>query len=104
MEQVAVTPPTLAGLTPSSLPQTPARNSQSNYVLSSGICMAEKLLHLLQPFEEATREASGEYSSAAVIIPVVNSLQRSLTTTAESTIDDHGIERMKQEMLSSLKQ
>ena len=64
--------------------------------------LAEKLVHVLQPFEEATREASGEYSSAAVIIPVVNSLQRSLTTTAESTTDDHGITRMKQEMLSSL--
>ncbi len=68
--------------------------------------LAEKLVRLLQPFEEATREASGEYSSAAVIIPVVNSLERSLTVTAtteSTTTDDHGITRMKQEMLSSLK-
>ena len=64
--------------------------------------LAEKLVHVLQPFEEATHEAHGEYSSAAVIIPIVNSLQQSLTTTVESTTDDHGITRMKQEMLLSL--
>ena len=61
--------------------------------------LAEKLVHLLQPFEEATREVSGDYSSAALIIPIVNSLQRSLTTT---TTDDHGITSMKREMLPSL--
>ena len=64
--------------------------------------LAEKLVRTLLPFEEATREASGDYSSAAVIVPVINSLERSLTTTTESTTDDHGITRMKQEMLSSL--
>lgn len=53
-------------------------------------------------FEEATRETNGEYSSATVIIPVVNSLQRSLTITTASTMDNHGITRMKKEMLSSL--
>ena len=64
--------------------------------------LAEKLVHLLQPIEEATREVSGDYSSAALVIPIVNSLQQSLTTTAESTTDDHGIASMKREMLASL--
>ena len=40
--------------------------------------LAEKLVHLLQPFEEATREVSGDYSSAALIIPIVNSLSSDL--------------------------
>ena len=66
--------------------------------------LAEKVVHLLQPFEEATREVSGDYSSAGVIVPIVNSLERALTTNAESTVNDHGITRMRQQMLSSLKQ
>ena len=66
--------------------------------------LAEKLVRILLPFEEVTREASGDYSSAAVIIPVINSLERSLTTTTDSATDDHGITRMKKEMLSSLQQ
>ena len=64
--------------------------------------LAKKLVHLRQPFEEATREVSGDYSSAALVIPIVNSLWQSLTTTAESTTDDHGITSMKKEMLASL--
>ena len=39
-----------------------------------------------------------------MIIPVINSLERSLTTTTDSATDDHGITRMKEEMLSSLQQ
>ena len=66
--------------------------------------LAEKVVRLLQPFEEATREVSGDYSSAGVIVPIVNSLKRALTTHAESTVDDHGITHMKQQMLLSLKQ
>ena len=54
--------------------------------------LANKVVHLLQPFEEATREASGDYTSASVIIPIVNSLKRSLSTTS----DDRGITAMKQ--------
>ena len=66
--------------------------------------LAEKVVRLLQPFEEATREVSGEYSSAGVIVPIMNSLERALTSHAESTVDDHGITRMKHQMLLSLKQ
>ena len=40
--------------------------------------LADKVDHLLQPFEESTREASGDYSSASVTIPIVKSLKRSL--------------------------
>ena len=36
--------------------------------------LAEKLVKLLQIFEVATREASGNYSSTAVVIPIVNSI------------------------------
>ena len=62
------------------------------------------MVRLLQLIEEATREVSGDYSLAGVIVPIVNSLEQALTTNAESTVDDHGITHMKQQILSSLKQ
>ena len=40
--------------------------------------LAEKVVKLLQIFEEATREASGNYSSAALVIPTVNSICHAL--------------------------
>lgn len=40
--------------------------------------LAEKVVKLLQIFEEATREASGNYSSATLVIPIVNSIYRAL--------------------------
>ena len=40
--------------------------------------LAEKVVKLLRVFEEATREVSGDYSSAAVIIPNVNTLKKAL--------------------------
>ena len=65
--------------------------------------LADKVVHLLQPFEEATREASGDYSSASVTIPIVNSLKRSLIVSTNSTEPgDHGIRGMKRAMLQSL--
>lgn len=45
---------------------------------SSHWALAEKTVKILQVYEEATREASGNYSTAGVIIPVVNSIVRSL--------------------------
>ena len=39
--------------------------------------LAEKVVKLLM-FEEATREASGDYASASVIIPIINTLKRAL--------------------------
>ena len=61
--------------------------------------LAEKLVKLLQIFEEATREASGNYSSAAVVIPIVNSIYCALEITEE----DLGVISMKRTMLTSLK-
>jgi len=60
--------------------------------------LAEKAVKVLQVFEEATREASGNYSSASVTIPVVNSIMRLL----EVSDADAGVMRMKRETLASL--
>ena len=67
--------------------------SNSNWML------AEKAVKILQIYEEATREASGNYATAGVIIPVVNSIIRSL----EISDSDAGVMKMKREMLKSLK-
>ena len=53
-------------------------------------------MKLLQIFEEATREASGNYSSAAVVIP-------SIYRVLEITEEDLGVMSMKRAMLTSLK-
>ena len=60
--------------------------------------LAEKVVQVLKIFEEATREVSGNYSSAAVIIPIINTLKQALV------IDDNdtGIMAMKRGMCSSL--
>lgn len=54
--------------------------------------LAEKVVKILQVYEEATRSASGNYSTAAVIIPIVNSIQKFLQTKDM----DHGVTRMKE--------
>ena len=56
-------------------------------------------MKVLQVYEEATREASVDYSSASVVIPVVNSIMRSL----EVSDSDTGVVKMKRGMLASLK-
>ena len=66
---------------------------------SSNWTLAEKIVKIFQIYEETTREASGNYSTAGVIIPVVNSIMRSL----EISDSDAGVMRMKREMLKSLK-
>jgi len=60
--------------------------------------LAEKVVKVLQVYEEATREASGDYASAAIVIPIVNSILRSL----EVSDGDSGVTKMKREMLVSL--
>ena len=67
----------------------PIELSSSNWIL------AEKQ----QVYEEATREASGNYATAGVVIRVVNSIIRSL----EITDGDAGIMKLKREMIKSLK-
>ena len=60
--------------------------------------MAEKVVKMLVLFEEATREASGDYASSAIIIPTINTLKVALSTDE----DDSGVMRIKRGMLKSL--
>ena len=60
--------------------------------------LAEKVVQVLKIFEEATREVSGNYSSAAVIIPIINTLKQALVIDDSDT----GIMAMKRGMCSSL--
>jgi hypothetical protein len=60
--------------------------------------LAEKVVKLLVVFEEATREASGDYASCAIVIPIINTLKLALSTDEE----DHGIMGMKRAMMKSL--
>ena len=60
--------------------------------------LAEKVVKLLKVFEEATREISGEYCSASVIIPIINTLKRTISQDDE----DHGVMNMKRGMLKSI--
>ena len=53
--------------------------------------LADKVVKLLPIFEEATREVCGNYSSAALVIPIVNSIYHAL----EVLKDDRGIKSMK---------
>ena len=57
--------------------EVPIELSSSNWAL------AEKTVKILQVYEEATREASGNYATAGVVIPVVNSIMRSLDVVDE---------------------
>ena len=41
--------------------------------------LAEKVIKLLKIFEEATREVSGEYASASVIIPIISALKKNIS-------------------------
>lgn len=60
--------------------------------------LAEKMIKLLQPFEEATENISSDSSSIALFIPIVNSLNKLLQVDEE----DHGIMSMKYKMLLSM--
>ena len=74
---------------------------QRKAVTAAGVELeVEKCVKVLQIYEEATREASGNYSSVSVVVPVVNTIIRSL----EVLEADVGVMRMKREMLASLKQ
>ena len=58
----------------------------------------EKVLHVLQPFEEATKEAEYLTASISIVIPIVNALIRQL----EKECEDEGIKAMKRRLLASL--
>ena len=50
---------------------------------SSNWLLMEKVVKILQIYEEVTHEASGNYATTAVVIPVVNSIMRSLEAMQE---------------------
>ena len=56
------------------------------------------MLHVLQPFEEATNEAEYLTASISVVIPIVNALIRQL----EKECEDEGIKATKHKILASL--
>jgi len=60
--------------------------------------LTEKVLCVLQPFEEATREAQYLTASISIVIPIVNALIRQL----EKECEDEGIRAMKHKLLASL--
>ena len=61
--------------------------------------LAEKVIKILQPFEEATEDLSSETSSVALFIPIVNSLNRLLQVHEE---DRDIIMAMKRKILLSM--
>ena len=63
--------------------------------------LAEKVVKVLKPFEEATIVVSSEGSSAALIIPVVNSLIHFLDNVFSD--EDEGVRTMKRKMLQSIR-
>ena len=60
---------------------------------SSNWLLTEKAVKILQIYEEATHEASGNYATVAAVIPVVNSIKHSL----EISDSDAGVTRMKRD-------
>ena len=58
----------------------------------------EKVIHVLQPFEGATKEAEYLTALISIVIPIVNALIRQL----EKECEDDGIKAMKCKFLASL--
>lgn len=58
-----------------------------------------KVLRVLKPFEEATKEASFLTASLAIVIPLVNALTSQMEF---SDSDDDGMKSMKRQLLQSL--
>ena len=69
--------------------------------LTNSQWLLAEVIKILQVYEEATRAASGDYATVSFVIPIVNSILRSLE--AADAEADHGVIQMKREMLSSLK-
>ena len=72
--------------------QPPAELNTQQWLLT------EKVIKLLRVFEEATREVSGEYASASIIITIISALKKGISEDKE----DHGIMSMKRGMLKSI--
>ena len=56
-----------------------------------------KVVHVLKPFEEATKEVSFSSASIAIVIPMVNAIIRQLQMEDE----DVGVTSMKRQLLAS---
>lgn len=56
------------------------------------------VLKVLKPFEELTREISGENACISTVLPAVMMLKRYV----HNETDDHGIKQMKTRLLKSL--
>ena len=59
-----------------------------------------KVLKVLKPFEEATKEASFKFASLAIVIPLVNALYRQMEVSDE---DGQGVKTTKRQLLQLLK-
>ena len=69
--------------------------------LTNSQWLLAEVIKILQVYEEATYAASGDYATVSFVIPIVNSILRSLEAVDAKA--DHGVIQMKREMLSSLK-
>jgi len=67
-------------------------------VMSCQWQLTEKVLCVLQPFEEATKEVQYLTASISTVIPIVNALIQQL----EKECEDKGIRAMKRKLLASL--
>ena len=60
--------------------------------------LLEKLVNILKPFEEMTRELTRDVMCASFVIPAVQLIVKSLDSA-----DDRGVKAMKEELATSMK-
>ena len=76
-----------------------AYGSENDMVLSqTQLDLANKVIKVLEPIEEITKSVSEELACISVVIPLI----RALTKTLGQDDEDHGMHRMKAEMLRSI--
>ena len=77
-----------------------AYGSENNILVlnQTQLDLAIKVIKVLEPIEEITKSVSEELACISVIIPLI----RALTKTLGQGDDDHGVYRMKAEMLQSI--
>ena len=64
------------------------------------LSIIDKIIAVLKPIDDITQSISTDKASASMIIPFVRALHKNW----ENNDDDHGVQTMKEEMLSSLNQ
>jgi len=65
---------------------------------ASQLIIATKVINILSPIEEITRNISAESASMSQVIPLV----RALTKALEKEVEDNGVHSMKNKMFDSL--